>query len=69
MIVPFPAGRFTAAPRVFAQINNQAGGTAQLEVRTTGITATQCTVGFFLSSGGALNAHWCEADIFAIQDV
>ena len=69
MTVTFPAGRFTAVFRVFAQINNQAGGGAQLQVLTTAITSTQCTVGFFLSTGGTLNAHWCVADIFAIQDV
>ena len=62
----FPSGLFSVAPRVFAQINNQAGGGAQLQVMTGNITASSCLVGFFMTTG-TMNNHWCEADVFAIE--
>ena len=62
----FPTGLFSTAPRVFAQINNQAGGGAQLQVMTGNITASSCLVGFFMTTG-TMNNHWCEADVFAIE--
>lgn len=62
----FPTGLFSTAPRVFAQINNQAGGGAQLQVMTGNVTASSCLVGFFMTTG-TMNGHWCEADVFAIE--
>ena len=62
----FPTGLFSTAPRVFAQINNQAGGSSQLQVMTGNITASSCLVGFFMTTG-TMNGHWCEADVFAIE--
>lgn len=69
MPVTFPAGTFTATPKIFLQINNQAGGTAQLVVRPTTITKDGCMVGWFMSDGNVLTGHWCVADLFAIQAV
>ena len=62
----FPSGLFSTAPKVFAQINNQAGGSHQLQVMTGNITASSCLVGFFMTTG-TMNNHWCEADVFAIE--
>lgn len=62
----FPSGLFSVAPKVFAQINNQAGGSNQLQVMTGSITTSSCLVGFFMTTGTMSN-HWCEADVFAIE--
>lgn len=62
----FPSGLFSVAPKVFAQINNQAGGGAQLQVLTGSVTTSSCLVGFFMTTG-TMDGHWCEADVFAIE--
>lgn len=62
----FPSGLFSTAPKVFAQVNSQAGGGAQLQVMTGNITASSCLVGFFMTTG-TMNNHWCEADVFAVE--
>lgn len=62
----FPTGLFSVAPKVFAQINNQAGGSAQLQVMTGSVTTSSCLVGFFMTTG-TMDGHWCEADVFAIE--
>ena len=65
--ITFPAGLFTEPPMVVAQVNNHAGGSAQLQVLTNLITASGCTVGFFLATGGTLDGHWCIAEVIAMQ--
>ena len=50
--VTFPAGRFTANPRVIAEVVG--GSNVNLAGVSTGITTTGCTVFAFLRAGGAI---------------
>ena len=64
--VTFPAGRFTVAPIVGAQVDNSAAGTAPLQISIGARTPTYCDLVFWLASGN-LNNTWCTATWTATQ--
>ena len=65
--INFPAGRFSVAPIVTAQLANSASGSNMLQVVLGVVTSTTAEIIFLTDTGAALSNHWCTATWTAVQ--